>query len=572
MASRRKSKRRLEELQEPQGDVRRSPRLRERYSRERSEGPALLTVTQSVTSRPALSGYMKELEQQNASILNESGQSVPAYFDLGQDDTGSRHSGDSREEIDAVSGQPFGTPDPQHLYGLDESEDEDFESQTRSVSPPPATPSREGDRRGVLGMVVGGVVSVLFKLGSLLYLTATAVLCLDVIILHRCYMVFTAVTCWSTHAASRPWLRFWVLPVVLISLIAAMIGGGLVPTTADSPQFNITGADLDRLRSEIAASIRSTLSKDVHHHVAEHVDKVVKEWVESRLTEERNASQEGLQQLRTESDQKGIELSRVLSEVESQETRLVEMWNQSQSTFITEAIALQMVQLHIQQQLNSAKQEWLKLVPQEMSSVTESVDSLRKELSARDNQLSKKLLALERLVEDNNTTATESLLQLILELQTASASISDLTKGADSQTSQLASIKSEVARLKSVEEEERKEVVERLESLEGARLGREDLATAFQEEMEKSVGSDTSVLWLWLSQELEKAGEERAVSTSGLTRKVWAQCHVTGGYIIWLYVYTCRRWSSSSGLHWPHTVPTVLPSLTILWRTLAVWW
>ena len=53
-------------------------------------------------------------------------------------------------------------------------------------------------------------------------------------------------------------------------------GGGLVPTTADSPHFNITGADLDRLRSEIAASIRSTLSKDVHHHVAEHVDKV--EW------------------------------------------------------------------------------------------------------------------------------------------------------------------------------------------------------------------------------------------------------------------------------------------------------
>ena len=60
-------------------------------------------------------------------------------------------------------------------------------------------------------------------------------------------------------------------------------------------------------------------------------------------------------------------------------------------------------------------------------------------------------------MEDNNTTVTESLLQLILELQTASASISDLTKGADSQTSQLASLKSEVARLKSVEEEERKE-------------------------------------------------------------------------------------------------------------------
>ena len=135
------------------------------------------------------------------------------------------------------------------------------------------------------------------------------------------------------------------------------------------------------------------------------------------------------------------------------------------------------------------------------------------------------LLALERLVEDNNTTATESLLQLILELQTASASISDLTKGADSQTSQLASLKLEVARLKSVEEEERKEVVERLESLEGARLGREDLATAFQEEMEKSVGSDTSVLWLWLSQvsSVEESHYSRPITTSsGKVRQTYA--------------------------------------------------
>ena len=48
----------------------------------------------------------------------------------------------------------------------------------------------------------------------------------------------------------------------------------MVPATIESPEFNITGADLDRLRSEIAASIRTTLSKDVRHHVTEHVDKV----------------------------------------------------------------------------------------------------------------------------------------------------------------------------------------------------------------------------------------------------------------------------------------------------------
>ena len=86
---------RRQELQEVRGDIRRSPRLQERYSRERSEGPTLLTVAHVVTSRPGLSGYLRqrELERQNDSILNESGQTVPLYFDLGQDDTESRHSG-----------------------------------------------------------------------------------------------------------------------------------------------------------------------------------------------------------------------------------------------------------------------------------------------------------------------------------------------------------------------------------------------------------------------------------------------------------------------------------------------
>ena len=52
-------------------------------------------------------------------------------------------------------------------------------------------------------------------------------------------------------------------------------GGGLVPTTADSTQFNITSADLARLHSEIVASIRrSTLSSEIRHDVAEQIDKV----------------------------------------------------------------------------------------------------------------------------------------------------------------------------------------------------------------------------------------------------------------------------------------------------------
>jgi SUN domain-containing protein 1/2 len=62
-------------------------------------------------------------------------------------------------------------------------------------------------------------------------------------------------------------------------------------------------------------------------------------------------------------------------------------------------------------------------------------------------------------------------------------------------------------------------VVGRLEALEATGLSREDLARAFQEEMEKSVESNTSVLWMWLSQELSKQVVEEKITTSGLTKK-----------------------------------------------------
>ena len=89
----------------------------------------------------------------------------------------------------------------------------------------------------------------------------------------------------------RPLLRFWILPVVLFPLVAILIGmkcllfgkymcytcihvagGGLVPL--DSSRYNITNSELSKLHSTLTASLRSTLSLDVHHHVEEHMDKV----------------------------------------------------------------------------------------------------------------------------------------------------------------------------------------------------------------------------------------------------------------------------------------------------------
>ena len=58
----------------------------------------------------------------------------------------------------------------------------------------------------------------------------------------------------------------------------------------------------------------------------------------------------------------GTEIARLLADMQSLETRLAEMWNQSESRFVSEAIVLQMVEVRVQRHLSSAKQEWLKLV------------------------------------------------------------------------------------------------------------------------------------------------------------------------------------------------------------------
>lgn len=490
----------MEVLQEQPGDLRRSPRLRERYSRERSEGPSLLahSVAVSVTTRRGLSGYLrgKEHDERSGSILNESGQSVPVTFELGQDVSGSKS-----ESTDASSRQT--PPLPEFLFGLDDSEEE--EEQDIGVDAPYTPHTRtDVEANGVVGWVFGGLMSVLFRLGSLLYLAATAILCLDVIILHRCYTVFTAATCWGNNAASRPWLRFWILPVVLCSLVAFLIGGGIVvPGGGFVPPSNCTCSVHGQLCSEITASIRTTLSKDIEYQTTKLFDKKIKEWVEARLSTELGKTDTSLEELKKEVNKlEATIVGEVLCKVDELERLLNETGNNS----ITETIVLQRIEIEIEKQLNTAKMDWLKLVSQEVSPLLrDSIESLRKELSSKDDQLSDEVAALKKLVDDNNTTLTESIVSLILDLQWASRSIENIRKDSVSHTSHLTTLKTEVTNLKSIEEEERRKVVERLEVLESAKLSHEDLAKAFQEEIEKSVSNNTSVIWTWLHQELDRS-------------------------------------------------------------------
>lgn len=111
--------------------------------------------------------------------------------------------------------------------------------------------------------------------------------------------------------------------------------------------------------------------------------------------------------------------------------------------------------------------------------------------------------SLERLIEGNNHTLTEALLQLVSDLQASSSNINDLTTKVDSQSRHLASLGVEVHQVTEAMERVKESMSVRLEEVKkemGAGLTEEDVARVFAEEMDKSVENRTSVLWLWLSE------------------------------------------------------------------------
>lgn len=61
-----------------------------------------------------------------------------------------------------------------------------------------------------------------------------------------------------------------------------------------------------------------------------------------------------------------VQISRVQTDMTALEERLTESWNQTETLYLTETMVLQILQTQLQQHLNTAKQEWLKLVSGEM--------------------------------------------------------------------------------------------------------------------------------------------------------------------------------------------------------------
>ena len=56
------------------------------------------------------------------------------------------------------------------------------------------------------------------------------------------------------------------------------------------------------------------------------------------------------------------QVSRLQADVDALKARLTEIQNETKSTYVTEAVVLEILQAQIQQHLNTAKQDWLKLV------------------------------------------------------------------------------------------------------------------------------------------------------------------------------------------------------------------
>ena len=111
--------------------------------------------------------------------------------------------------------------------------------------------------------------------------------------------------------------------------------------------------------------------------------------------------------------------------------------------------------------------------------------------------------SLKSLIEGNNSTLTEALLQLVSDLQASSSNIKGLATRVESQSRHLASLGVEVHQVTEAMEQVKESMSVRLEEMKmetGEGLTEEDVARVFAEEMDKSVENRTSVLWLRLSE------------------------------------------------------------------------
>lgn len=248
--ARRGRPRRTEELAS-QSTVRRSPRISNRLSQ----------VTDShqlhryqVSSRASLGGGGRGRRSISRSvtpsniILNESGQSVPI------------------SEADEATGVP------PHLYGLDEHIEVEYTGSGGTeptrwnvynkervlISTPSDNQYDYAENPGIIYRIFRFFTACLFELGSFLYLAATAILCLDVIVLHRLFN-FSSV---SQRAGSIS--RFFLLLLALFALIGFLIGGHFFPVAREQvAKVNASETDLRILVDDISKIMGSRIDMEM---------------------------------------------------------------------------------------------------------------------------------------------------------------------------------------------------------------------------------------------------------------------------------------------------------------------
>lgn len=535
--------------------VRRSPRLSSRYLRSREIGEPGLTpfplasVAYTATSRQSLGSYKALDEQTVNNILDESGQSVPPSFEEDEDfqSTGA--------DLGAATAQHYGTPPeeretesgmPQHLYGLDDSDDESTHSdvadsgprvyhhysQERVLTPPkdaqPFAPS------GFCWRVMSFFLGILYKLGSLFYLAATAILCLDVMILHRLFTTFHSMAGGMEGRPTLSWHRFWILPVTLCALIIFLIGGGLFPqTTVVEPNVPGTSpfnySDLVELRAQILRSItasmqkemstfHSSLSSEMENHVEKHIEKAIlasEAKLETALkdqfnilTDQRQVALKQLQwsiwkELNSTLDSRQLSLQ---SSFEVQLSSLRQFVMEQVDSRLTEAMVIEVVRKLLTDQLSAAKKEWIAEADQKFrGDINMSTTSLKKELlvffNTKYEDYSNQLLDFQSKFDWSSLVTQVQ--ELEAKLQATSSDVSTLKHNANRHEKTVQHTLSETATMVAELKQSFLELSKTLEEQADGAASKTVILSVFNEELDKVI----------------KEKLNQGVPGSGLTRK-----------------------------------------------------
>ncbi|XP_064405873.1 SUN domain-containing protein 1-like [Halichondria panicea] len=493
--------RRLEAVAGDSSTVRRSPRLTGRFTGYRDDGGMghrnTHATISTVSSRPSLRSYGRTKKTESeTSILNESGQSVPVSFD----------------EEEVARRKKSGLPE--HFFGLDDSDNESTVSSTLGTHGPEAV--REYDcvettrvytpilqpykeSKGVISQASSFVSSFLYKCGSLIYLAATGVLCLDVIILHRLFNYG------RPSQKSRSCGHYLFLLFLLTAVVLFLIGGALIPIWSESQASPVLpGVNMKAVSESVDNRVQhkldifnSSFRSDIKDFVTDQIRVNIRET-------ERKVSESVMEEF-TQRDHALASLGKRLDT----ELKNLQQWISGIEDNLGEARMKEIAGEVSTEQANNVKTVWINEVKQQtLSDIADSLGNLREKLmndfSNTDSSFTQQLASV-----------VEKVSSVRIELQATQVTLTGTSNDVANIKTQLKSHESQLSVLQRRQQEVLEEMSQfkadalgriiSLEKLSQGKINAEQAITIFNEELDKTLAKEDSALRLWLTQNVASA-------------------------------------------------------------------